>query len=156
MFFMVKLTYRKEVFVMAFNSVKRRNEQLAKENKKLRHYGMKLRAIPTLKQHEFILQSVGCARFTFNFYLNEKQEVYHETGETLSYGEFKKAFNGLKDHPEFKWLKIPDKFALECAMEQVDDAFDRFLKVKITIQNSNPNNTLNKVIQPKKPMEISL
>ena len=109
---------------MAFNSVKRRNEQLAKENKKLRHYGMKLRAIPTLKQHEFILQSVGCARFTFNFYLNEKQEVYHETGETLSYGEFKKAFNGLKDHPEFKWLKTPDKFALECAMEQVDDAFD--------------------------------
>ena len=113
---------------MAFNSVKRRNEQLAKENKKLRHYGMKLRAIPTPKQHKFILQSVGCARFTFNFYLNEKQEVYHETGETLSYSEFKRAFNGLKDHPEFKWLKIPDKFALECAMEQVDDAFDRFFK----------------------------
>ena len=113
---------------MAFNSVEKRNAQLAKENKKLRHYGMKLRAIPTPKQHEFILQSVGCARFTFNFYLNEKQEVYHETGETLSYGEFKRAFNGLKDHPEFKWLKIPDKFALECAMEQVDDAFDRFFK----------------------------
>jgi putative transposase len=113
---------------MAFNSVEKRNAQLAKENKKLRHYGMKLRAIPTPKQHEFILQSVGCARFTFNFYLNEKQEVYHETGETLSYGEFKRAFNGLKGHPEFKWLKIPDKFALECAMEQVDDAFDRFFK----------------------------
>ena len=30
---------------MAFNSVEKRNEQLAKENKKLRHYGMKLRAI---------------------------------------------------------------------------------------------------------------
>ena len=113
---------------MAFNSVGKRNTQLAKENKKLSHYGMKLRAIPTPKQHEFILQSVGCARFTFNFYLNEKQEVYHETGETLSYSEFKRAFNGLKDHPEFKWLKIPDKFALECAMEQVDDAFDRFFK----------------------------
>ena len=113
---------------MAFNSVEKRNAQLAKENKKLRHYGMKLRAIPTSKKHEFILLSVGCARFTFNFYLNEKQEVYHETGETLSYSEFKRAFNGLKDHPEFKWLKIPDKFALECAMEQVDDAFDRFFK----------------------------
>ena len=117
---------------------------------------MKLRAIPTPKQHEFILQSVGCARFTFNFYLNEKQEVYHETGETLSYSEFKRAFNGLKDHPEFKWLKIPDKFALECAMKQVDDDFTGFLKVKTTIQNINPNITLNKVIQPKKPMEILL
>src|SRR3954451_10365413 len=113
---------------MAFNSPEQRNAQLAKENKKLQHYGMKLRAITTPKQHEFILQSVGCARFTFNFYLNEKQEVYHETAETLSYSEFKRAFNGLKDHPEFKWLKTPDKFALECAMEQVDDAFDRFFK----------------------------
>ena len=121
---------------MAFNSVEKRNTKLAKENKKLRHYGMKLRAIPTPKQHELILQSVGCARFTFNFYLNEKQEVYHETAETLSYGEFKRAFNGLKDHPEFKWLKIPDKFALECAMEQVDDAFDlEDLNVKGMIKN---------------------
>ena len=74
---------------MAFHSVKKRNAQLAKENKKLRHYGMKLRAITTPKQHEFILQSVGCARFTFNFYLNEKQEVYRETGETLGYGNLK-------------------------------------------------------------------
>ena len=77
---------------MSFNSVNRRNEQLARENKKLRHYGMKLRAITTPKQHQFILQSVGCARFTFNFYLDEKKEVYHETGETLSYNEFKKCF----------------------------------------------------------------
>src|SRR3954465_1272002 len=97
---------------MAFNSVEKRIAQLAKENKKLRHYGMKLRAIPTPKQHQFILQSVGCARFTFNFYLNEKQEVYREKGETLGYQKFKKSFNGLKDHPEFKWLKIPDKFTL--------------------------------------------
>ena len=46
---------------MSFHSVKKRNAQLAKENKKLRHYGMKLRAITTPKQHQFILQSVGCA-----------------------------------------------------------------------------------------------
>ncbi len=55
---------------MSFHSVKKRNIQLAKKNKKLRHYGMKLYAITTPKQHQFILQSVGCARFTFNFYLN--------------------------------------------------------------------------------------
>jgi putative transposase len=116
------------VYVMTFHSVKKRNAQLAKENKKLRHYGMKLRAITTLKQHQFILQSVGCARFTFNNYLNKKQEVYRETGEILSYQEFKRAFNKIKNHPEFRWLEIPDKFALECAMEQVDDAFDRFFK----------------------------
>ena len=113
---------------MAFHSVKKRHAQLAKENKKLHHYGMKILAITTPKQNQFILQSVGCACFTFNFHLNKKQEVYRETGATLSYQEFKKGFNKLKNHPKFMWLKIPDKFALECAMEQVDDAFDRFLK----------------------------
>jgi putative transposase len=82
------------VYVMAVHSVKKRNVQLVKENKKMRHYGMKLRAITTPKQHQFILQSVGCARFTFNFYLNKKQEVYREKGVTLGYQEFKKSFNG--------------------------------------------------------------
>ncbi len=64
---------------MAFLLVKKRNAQLEKENKKLHHYGMKLRAITTPRQHQFILQSVGCARYNFNAYLNEKQEVYRET-----------------------------------------------------------------------------
>ncbi|KAA9023804.1 helix-turn-helix domain-containing protein [Niallia endozanthoxylica] len=113
---------------MAKKTVEQRNKELAKQGLKLHLYGMEVRAMTTPKQHELIVQSVGCARFTYNFYLNEKKEVYRETGETLNYGEFKKAFLSLKDHPEFKWLKVPDKFALECAMEQVDDAFDRFFK----------------------------
>jgi putative transposase len=62
-------------------------------------------------------------------------EVYKLTKETLKYGEFKAAFNGLKEHPYFSWLKKSDKFALECAMEQVDDAFDRFFKSKISFRN---------------------
>lgn len=109
-------------------TVEQRNKDLKQDGLKLHHYGLKLRAIVTPEQLEKFIQFAGCARFTYNFYLNEKQEVYRETGETLKYGEFKKAFNGLKDHSEFLWLKQPDKFVLECAMEQVDDAFDRFFK----------------------------
>jgi putative transposase len=109
-------------------TTKDRNEELAKEGLKLRHFGLKLQMNPTLKQKEQIHQTIGNARFTFNFYLAEKLEVYKLTKETLNYGEFKKSFNQLKDHPYFLWLKKSDKFALECAMEQVDDAFDRFFK----------------------------
>jgi putative transposase len=43
-------------------------------------------------------------------------------------GDFKKSFNGLKEHPLFNWLKKADKFALETAMESVEDAFQRFFK----------------------------
>lgn len=103
-----------------------RNKELAKDGFKLRHYGLKLRMEPNEAQKKVIYQTTGNARFTFNFYLSEKMEVYKLTKETLKYGEFKAAFNGLKEHPYFSWLKKSDKFALECAMEQVDDAFDRF------------------------------
>lgn len=111
---------------MARKTTKQRNEELAKEGKQLRHYGLKLRMEPRRSQREQIHQTIGNARFTHNFYLSEKKEVYQLTEETLTYGEFKKAFNNLKDHPYFDWLKKSDKFALECAMEEVEDAFDRF------------------------------
>lgn len=78
---------------MVFKTNKKRNEALEKVGKILRHFGMKLRAFTTPSQHDFIVHSVGCARFTFNFYLNKKQEIYRETGKKLNYGEFKKAFN---------------------------------------------------------------
>src|SRR6478672_8939702 len=111
---------------MARKSTKQRNEELAKEGKQLRHYGLNLRMEPRRFQQKQIHQTIGNARFTHNFYLSERKEVYQLTGETLTYGEFKKAFNNLKDHPYFSWLKKSDKFALECAMEQVDDAYERF------------------------------
>ncbi|MEJ1517196.1 RNA-guided endonuclease TnpB family protein [Bacillus cereus] len=113
---------------MATKKVKQRNEELAKENKVLRHFGLVLRAFPTPLQAEQIAKSIGCARFSYNFYLKEKIEVYQLTKETLSYGAFKKSFTPLKKHSQFSWLKEVDKFALECGMEQVDDAFDRFFK----------------------------
>lgn len=113
---------------MARKTTKTRNEELAKEGKILRHYGLRLRMEPNEKQKDQIHQTVGCARFTFNFFLGEKKEVYQLTKESLSSNEFKKAFNGLKDHPYFSWLKKVDKFALECALENVDDAFTRFFK----------------------------
>ncbi|RAN85694.1 hypothetical protein B5P41_33570, partial [Bacillus sp. SRB_28] len=62
-----------------------------------RHYGLKLRLEPSAVQRQAIHQTIGNARFTFNFYLSERLEVYRLTKQALTYSEFKKAFNGLKD-----------------------------------------------------------
>lgn len=113
---------------MTKRTTKQRNEELNKEGLQLRHYGMKFRMEPTSFQQERIHQHIGCTRFVYNFYLNERQEVYRNTGENLSYSTFKKYFNAFKQNPLVSWLKAVDKFALECAMEQVDDAFIRFFK----------------------------
>src|SRR4051812_16156831 len=87
---MIKL----EVNLMAKRkTTKQRNEELAKEERVLRYYGLRLRMEPTEKQKEQIHQTSGCARFTFNFFLGEKKEVYQLTQESLNSNEFKKAFN---------------------------------------------------------------
>lgn len=107
-------------------STKQKNAELGLTGKKLRLYGLKLRAYPTPYQQETMIQFMDAHRFTYNFYLGERKEVYELTKETLQVNEFKKAFNQLKDHPHFEWLKKADKFALETGIEQVDDAFKRF------------------------------
>ncbi|WP_438315789.1 RNA-guided endonuclease TnpB family protein [Sporosarcina sp. FA9] len=109
-------------------TVVERNKELEKEGKKLLFYGMKIRAITTPAQYQLIVKSIGCARFAYNAYLAEKQKTYKETKKAISYSAFKKDFVVLKKNPAYEWLSEPDKFALECAMEQVDDAYDRFFK----------------------------
>ncbi|KZZ85340.1 RNA-guided endonuclease TnpB family protein [Bacillus sp. SJS] len=113
---------------MVRKATKKKDEELAEQGLKLRHYGLRLRVRPNKEQEEKILRYFGCARFTRNFYLSERMEVYKQTGENLTGAEFKKSFIILKSHSEFGWLKEPDKFVLECAIEQVEDAFTRFFK----------------------------
>ena len=109
-------------------TISQRNQELAKMNQKLRLFGCKVRAYFTPTQIQKANQSIGCARFTSNFYLKERNEVYNTTGLTLRPDEFKKSFIMLKSHAAFSWLAEADKYAIECAIENVDVAYDRFFK----------------------------
>ncbi|MEM1506354.1 helix-turn-helix domain-containing protein [Domibacillus sp. 8LH] len=65
-------------------TIKECNKELALQVLKLHIYGLKLRAMPVSAQKEKIKKTLGCARFTKNFYLAERMEGYRGTGETLS------------------------------------------------------------------------
>ena len=109
-------------------SVEDRNKVLALEGKRLKLYGMKLRMYPNEKQVNQLNQTIGSARFTYNYYLNKKQETYKETGKAIRYADFKKLFLPLKKQVNYDWLKTPDKFALENAMMDVDRAYTSFFE----------------------------
>ena len=114
---------------MARKTIKQRNEELRPLGKQLKHYGLVLRILPTEKQVNLAHQTFGCSRLIYNKFLSTRQDYYKETGKTLSTSDYKKnVLNPLKKTEEFNFLKKVDKFALESAVENVEDAFDRFFK----------------------------
>ena len=110
-------------------TVKEKNKELAKSGKQLKKYGIVLRIYPTDTQKLLIKQTFGCARFVYNKYLSDRQKYYKDTGKTLSMYDYKSNYlNPMKGLDEYSFLKSVDKFALETAIENVVDAYDRFFK----------------------------
>ena len=110
-------------------TVKERNKELAISGKQLKKYGIVLHICPTDAQKLLIKQTFGCVRYIYNKYLADRQEHYKDTGKTLSMYDYKSNYlNPMKRLDEYSFLKIVDKFALEAAIENVDDAYDRFFK----------------------------
>ena len=110
-------------------TVKERNLELKSLGKQLRHFGIVLSILPNEKQIVKCSQTFGCSRFVYNNYLSARNEYYKETGKTLSVSTYKKDYlNPSKKTEEFSFLADVDKFALESAVENLNDAFDRFFK----------------------------
>lgn len=81
--------------------------------------GHKIRIYPTPEQEELCNKSFGCARFVYNHFLGMASESRFE-----SYNKYNKQLTALKN--ELPWLKEPDKYALQSALEDLRDAFNRF------------------------------
>lgn len=110
-------------------TVKEKNKALAEEGKQLNNYGIVLRIYPNESQKLLIKQTFGCSRLIYNTYLAERQDYYKKTGQTLSMYDYKTNYlNPMKQSEEYSFLKNADKFSLEVAVENVDDAYHRFFK----------------------------
>lgn len=110
-------------------TTKEKNKELAKQGKQLNNFGIVLRIYPNEAQESLIKQTFGCTRLIYNKYLAERQDYYKKTGKTLSVGDYKANYlNPIKKTDEYFFLKAVDKFALESAVENVDDAYKRFFK----------------------------
>lgn len=110
-------------------TVKEKNKALAHQGLQLKNYGLVLRVYPNEKQAEQIHKTIGCTRFIFNNYLNKRQSYFRESKKTLSVSKYKKDFLvPMKSEDDYSFLKEVDKFALEVACENVEDAYTRFFK----------------------------
>lgn len=86
----------------------------------------KLRIYPNKNQIELLEKTFGCVRYIYNHFLNRKIILYKENNINLTYNECSKELTQLKK--ENKWLKVPDKCALQNALRNLDTAYQNFFK----------------------------
>ena len=111
----------------SFKPTEDKNTLLEPFGKQLLNYGIVLFAIPTEAQAEKFRQTMGCARVVRNDFLDKRIAIYRNEGKTLSVSEYKSTYlHKLKD--EKTYLREVDKFALEAAVEAVDDAYRNFFE----------------------------
>lgn len=110
----------------------------------IRKKAFKFRIYPTKKQAELINKTIGSCRFVFNYSLaiqKRKDEMWCIVEEMVQQGyfpennwkgEFFNKFNSFKDITKLKknheWLKEVDSTALQSAVENLGNAYDKYYK----------------------------
>ena len=86
--------------------------------------GYILRLYPTDKQKELINKTIGCTRFVYNHFLDEKINDYKRAGKSRScYDQIKELPGLCKEYP---WLSEVDSCSLRTALFSLEDAYKRF------------------------------
>ena len=86
--------------------------------------GYVFRLYPNKNQEELINKTIGCSRFIYNYFLDDKIKEYKEIGKSKSaYDQIKLIPSLSKEYP---FLKEVDSCALRTSLFNLEDAFKRF------------------------------
>jgi putative transposase len=90
--------------------------------------GMKARLFPTKEQEQKLWQSVGTARFIYNWTLARQEDNYKNGGEFIPDGDLRKELTVLKKTEEYKWLSEVSNNVAKQAVKDACDAYKKFFK----------------------------
>lgn len=86
----------------------------------------RFRIYPNKEQEQLIQKTFGCCRFVYNYYLVKRENLFKETGKTMSY--FESTTDLTKIKKEYEWLCEVDVSALRSALKNLDNAFKFFFQ----------------------------
>ena len=84
----------------------------------------KVRIYPNKEQQVLLEKTFGASRFVYNHFLRLKSYLYQEFKIQITYNHTSKMLTELK-RQKF-WLKVPDKWALQNALKDLDNAYKKF------------------------------
>lgn len=90
--------------------------------------GKKVRIIPSTEQEQKLWQSVGTARFIYNWTLARQEENYKNGGKFITDGDLRKELTTLKKTEELKWLNEVSNNVAKQAVKDGCEAFKKFFK----------------------------
>jgi len=90
---------------------------------------------PTEEQQTMLNKHLGCARFVYNWGLNEKSKAYAKDKTNISYFDLSGKITELKKTEGFEWLKEVHSQPLQMALRNLDNAFTNFFKKKSKFPN---------------------
>ena len=108
----------------------------------------KFRLYPTKAQTELLAKHFGCARFVYNYFLNQRIEQYRITGKSDSYYAQNKALTTLKKQEETAWLKEVNAQALQFALKCLDVAYINFFKKRAKYPKFKSKHSKNSFTAP--------
>ena len=88
----------------------------------------KFRLYPTEAQTELLAKHFGCARFVYNYFLNQRQEQYRLTGKSDNYFAQAKVLTELKKQEDTAWLSEVNAQSLQFALRCLETAYTNFFK----------------------------
>ncbi len=86
--------------------------------------GYMFRIYPNEKQEQLINKTIGCARFVYNYFLDDKIKEYKEIGKSKSAYDQAKLIPSLSKEKE--WLKEVDSQSLRNSLLDLERAFKNF------------------------------
>ena len=111
----------------AANVTVEKNKACAAYGKQVLNYGCVFEALPDERQKTFFAKSFGCKRVVENHYLETRQNIYVSEKRTLTSAEYKKTYlPALKK--EKPYLREPDKFVYDTALDDADAAYKNFFE----------------------------
>ncbi|WP_066506210.1 RNA-guided endonuclease InsQ/TnpB family protein [Abyssisolibacter fermentans] len=88
----------------------------------------KVRLFPSPIQEQKLWQSVGTARYIYNWTLVKQEENYKNGGKFISDGDLRKEITIMKQTEEYRWLKEVSNNVAKQAVKDACNAYKSFFK----------------------------
>lgn len=108
----------------------------------------KFRLYPNKEQSELLSRHFGCARFVYNYFLNQCKEQYRLTGKSDNYYAQAKTLTVLKKQEATAWLKEVNSQTLQFAIRSLEVAYTNFFQKRAKLPKFKSKHSKNSFTVP--------